>query len=345
MIKNNVCVVGLGLGGERVAYGFQQKNYSTYLVNGSKQDNKTLTNARNVLVLEGYDGLAGDRNLAFEALKNNKEILRKMQKIEEKVILLCATGGGTTGSGSITHLANICCSMEDKIVCAVLMMPRQDEPIQKRLNAYNAAKELMEIEDMGATILINNESYDDLEKINFHVVNMLDAFFSDDSFSTENNFDDSEKYKMLGDNGVFVISMKCDKDGKTTTQDVIDSLTCKNVFLPINSDGICSHIGIINQKGNRMDEHEIVKAVGNPENIYMGNNGHVNIICVSGLSFPVEYITRLGQSAVKEQKERRDKRKALTLLDDLEDIEIVEETKAKKCNKRRQMSLDLLREL
>ena len=106
MIKKNVFVVGLGLGGSRVGCDFQQKNYGSYLINGSLQD-----------------GLAGDRSLAFEALKNNKDILQKVMSIEEKVILLVATGGGTTGSGCITHLANIICGkLPDKIVCACLMM-------------------------------------------------------------------------------------------------------------------------------------------------------------------------------------------------------------------------------
>ena len=60
MIKDEVFVIGIGLGGENVAYGLQQRNYNSYLINGSKQDNKTLPNAKNVLLLEGYDGLAGD---------------------------------------------------------------------------------------------------------------------------------------------------------------------------------------------------------------------------------------------------------------------------------------------
>ena len=70
MIKKDVFVVGIGLGGSRVGCDFQQKNYDSYLINGSLQDNKTLPDAKNMLVLEGYDGLAGDRSLAFEALKN-----------------------------------------------------------------------------------------------------------------------------------------------------------------------------------------------------------------------------------------------------------------------------------
>lgn len=353
MIKNDVFVVGIGLGGERVGYEFQQRNYPTYLINGSGQDNKTLSEARDVLVLEGYDGLAGDRSLAFKALKNNKSILQKVIDIEEKVILLVATGGGTTGSGCITHLANILCEKcPDKIICTCLMMPRTDEPIKKRLNTYDTAKELMDIPEMGAMIFVNNEACDsDLNKINYNLVNMLDAFFTDDSTSNVSNFDDSEKLKMLSDHGAFVIAMRSDYKAdsqvkKLSTQDMINALTARNIFLPMSNNGAVANIGIINQKENHLDEKEIVKAVGTPENIFMGYNGNVNIVCVSGLDFPTEYIANMGKKALTEQKQRLEKKKVSTLLDDLEELEVEKEVPAKKpVNKRRQVSLDLLNEL
>ena len=34
MIKNDVAVVEMGLGGTKVAYEFQKRNYKTYLING-----------------------------------------------------------------------------------------------------------------------------------------------------------------------------------------------------------------------------------------------------------------------------------------------------------------------
>ena len=356
MIKKDVFVIGIGLGGSRVGCDFQQKNYSSYLINGSSQDNKTLPDAKNVLVLEGYDGLAGDRNLAFEALKMNKDILQKVIQIEEKVILLVATGGGTTGSGCITHLANIICGkLPDKIVCACLMMPKEDEPIQKRLNAYNTAKELMEIPEMGALIFISNEACDsELNKINYNLVNMLDAFFTDESSSNVSNFDDSEKLKMLSDHGAFVIAMRSDKADpqdsnkikRVSSQDMVNALTAKNIFLPVNNDVIVAHIGIINQKDNHIDEKEIVTAIGVPENIFIGNNGNVNIVCASGLGFPTEYIANMGKKAINEQKQRLEKKKSFDILDDLEELEVEAEVPTKKLvNKRRQVSLDLLREL
>lgn len=169
------------------------------------------------------------------------------------------------------------------------------------------------------------------------------------SSASGSNFDDSEKMKMLSDHGAFVISMLSDnkaENNRVNTQDIINALTAKNIFLPINNDGIVANIGIINQKDNHIDEHEIVNAIGTPENIFVGNNGNVNIACASGLGFPIEYISNLGRKAVEEQKERIQKRKAFSVLDDLEELqECTEEPVHKETSKRRQISLDLLREL
>ena len=265
MLKDSTAVIGLGLGGMTVTYEFQERNYLTYSVNGSEQDIKSIPNAKNSMRLEGYDGLAGNRELAYEALKRNKHILKKLKEIEKKINIVIASGGGSSGSGCITFVSEILVQNPDKIVVPVILMPRQDESIQKRLNAYNVAKELMQIEELGAIIFVNNEAYSDLKKINTILVNMLDAFLSDTSYSSGSNFDDSEKMKMLKDNGAFVIAMLSDKNSennKVTTSDMVKALTVKNIFLPINADGIVGNLGIINQGKNKIDEHEIEKAIG-----------------------------------------------------------------------------------
>ena len=235
-------------------------------------------------------------------------------------------------------------------------MPRADEPIKKRLNAYDTAKELIDIPEIGSIIFVNNEACNsDLNKINYNLVNMLDAFFTDDSSSSVSNFDDSEKLKMLSDHGAFVIAMRSDyktntqeenNGKKVTTQDMINALTAKNIFLPVGTDGIVAHIGIINQKDNHIDEKEIEKAIGIPENIFTGNNGNVNIVCASGLGFPIEYISNMGRKAIEEQKQRIEKKKSSNFLEDLEELEPETEIPVKKpANRRRQVSLDLLCEL
>ena len=347
MLKDKTTVIGIGLAGETVGLDFQIRNYTSYLMNGSTQDNQTLTGAKNVMVLEGYDGLAGDRSLALEALKKNAPILKKLSEIENQIVICIASGGGSTGSGTIPYICDIV-SKPSNIVVAILLMPRPDEPIQKRLNAYNAAKELMDTESIGAIIFVDNAAYPELKKVNAMLVNMLDAFLTDTSSSSGSNFDDSEKMKMLKEHGAFVLAMLSDnKNGKTTSQDMVTALTAKNIFLPINNDGVVGNIGIINQKGNKIDEHELIKAIGVPENVFVGNNGRVNIACASGLGYPVEYITKLGKSAVEEQKKRMEKRESLSTLDDLgiDEIEVPEIPKKKTSGKRKQITWDFINSL
>ena len=119
------------------------------------------------------------------------------------------------------------------------------------------------------------------------------------------------------------------------------------VDYPINNDGVVGNIGIINQKGNKIDEHELIKAIGVPENVFVGNNGRVNIACASGLGYPVEYITKLGKSAVEEQKKRMKKRESLSTLDDLgmDNIEVPEIPKKKIPGKRKQITWDFINSL
>lgn len=150
MLKNDVAVVGAGLGGATVAYGLQQKNYRAYLINGSEQDNRTIPDAKNVLILEGYDGLAGDRSLALEALQRNKQILKTISEIEQKIVLCVASGGGSTGSGNLPYICDILAADSERIVVPIVLMPRKDEPIQKRLNAYNLAKDMSMIKERAA---------------------------------------------------------------------------------------------------------------------------------------------------------------------------------------------------
>lgn len=350
MIKEQVQIIGLGLGGETIAYELQKKNYSTFLINGSAQDNNTLpADARNVFTLEGYDGLAGERDLALEALKNNKAIIKKLVEIDKDIIFVIATGGGTTGSGCIPHICNILCNNPDKIVCPVIALPKKNEPERKLRNAYETLREILEIEELGATILINNEAKNgDLAKINREFAETIDLFLSDNSSSFGSNFDNSEKRRMLKDNGMFVISQfrRCGNI-KLTTQQAISDIS-NNIYLPITEDDLVGNIGILTQDGVDIDIQEITKAFGKPENIFIGNKAKSNILCMSGLAFPSTYIANLGKKAIKEQQERLAKKRKVSLLDELdfEDDNVrVKRTNSNSSSRKSKVSLELLQNL
>ena len=59
------------------------------LLTAQDRTTKQFPEAKNILVLKGYDGLAGDRRLAFKALKNNKDILQKIfVKVENYKVMI-----------------------------------------------------------------------------------------------------------------------------------------------------------------------------------------------------------------------------------------------------------------
>lgn len=146
MLKDSTAVIGLGLGGMTVTYEFQERNYLTYSVNGSEQDIKSIPNAKNSMRLEGYDGLAGNRELAYEALKRNKHILKKLKEIEKKINIVIASGGGSSGSGCITFVSEILVQNPDKIVVPVILMPRQDNAESRSIIVKPYNQPFMEID-------------------------------------------------------------------------------------------------------------------------------------------------------------------------------------------------------
>lgn len=122
MLKDKTTAIGIGLAGETVGLEFQIRNYTSYLMNGSTQDNQTLTGAKNVMVLEGYDGLAGDRSLALEALKKNAPILKKLSEIENQIVICIASGGGSTGSGTISSSGELRSKAKMKIISSIVAL-------------------------------------------------------------------------------------------------------------------------------------------------------------------------------------------------------------------------------
>lgn len=98
--------------------------------------------------------------------------------------------------------------------------------------------------------------------------------------------------------GIFTYYVMKSKDG-------IEKLLTDNIFAPLQKDRVCNNIGVIHKDKNDVDIDIIVAEVGKPLNISEGWGGKCTLIAVSGMSFPVDHIQRLGKLAVDGQKERQ----------------------------------------
>jgi len=322
MLKDKVAFIGLGACGSNIALLFQKKNYHTLFINGSEQDNKALSGARNILKLKGFDGCGGDRQKAEEALASNLEIIGEIKKIKEPIIYLVFSTAGSTGSGLAPIMCDVITELNEqeglgKIVCCIAVLPKRNEALQKHINAYNCIKELSEKDNIGSCILVDNNKLDNLSKINSTLVATLDMFFTEESYSVKGNVDLSERMKMIEQNGMFLLSAVC--NGKAKGLELLESLFQKNIFAPIEPDAVVEYMAVINSLDEGIDVDAIIKAVGIPQNIFQGYGAKKTITILSGLSFPITYLTEIKENAEEKYKERMEHRddgrklKALTL--------------------------------
>ncbi len=311
MLKDKVSFIGLGACGSNIALLFQKKNYHTLFINGSEQDNRALTGARNILKLKGFDGCGGDREKAEEALANNLEVLEEIKKIKEKVIYLVFSTAGSTGSGLAPIMCDILKELNeeecfDKTICCIAVLPKRTEALQKHINAYNCIKEISE-RDIGSCILVDNNKMDSLEKINSTLVSTLDLFFKEDSFSAKGNVDMSERLLMISQRGVFHVSAVC--NGKAKGVGLLESIFTKNIYAPLEPDAVIEYLAVINSLEEGVDVDAIIKATGIPQNIFSGYGAKKTITVLSGLSFPITYLSEIRENAEERYKERMERKK------------------------------------
>ena len=195
-LKDKSRFLGLGCyGGKQAKEFIATLGYKGEAANGSEQDLKALGNIPKYH-LQHFDGFGGHRDRALDCLAENSEFMDFVENIEEEIVFIIFGGGGSTGSGCATIIAEMLLQEKNedgqpkKIVCPVIALPSLDEPIAKHRNAYQAVQELQELDGLGATFFINNNVGKDYATINSTFTKLLDTFLTNDSYGEINNFDD-----------------------------------------------------------------------------------------------------------------------------------------------------------
>lgn len=322
-LKEKCRMLGLGCYGGKQAKEFIALGYKGDAANGSEQDLKALGDIPKFR-LEGFDGFGGHRERAEDCLVQNSAFIDFIENIKEEIVFVFFGGGGSTGSGCATIVTEMLLAQDEesnKIVCPVIALPSQDEPIAKHRNAYQAVVELQELEGLGATFFINNDSGKDYASLNSTFTKFLDTFLTNDSYGDINNFDESERLEMLKDSGMMVISLMGAKDNQSLDQVLLlQKLTKDGIFAPIESNKICENIAIIHAGRNNSDieKDSIIAEVGKPKNVFEGYNGRSTLVAVSGLDYPVSYVAKLGEMAKSAYEERQRDRKHVRKLGSLD---------------------------
>lgn len=142
-LKDKSRFLGLGCYGGKQLRDFIALGYKGEAANGSEQDLKALGNIPKYH-LQHFDGFGGHRDRALDCLAENSEFMDFVENIEEEIVFILFGGGGSTGSGCATIVAEMLLQERDEdgqpknIVCPVIALPSLDEPIAKHRNAYQA---------------------------------------------------------------------------------------------------------------------------------------------------------------------------------------------------------------
>ena len=140
---------------------------------------------------------------------------------------------------------------------------------------------------------------------------------------------------MIATPGNFILSVL--GNDKANEESVIERLTTNNIFAPMQKDGRCEYVCIINNSNKGIKKEEIIKLVGTPRRTFEGFGSDKVITVVCGLSFPFDHLNNIKFIAKQKHDERQNAIKtAPTAI--LEDIDFEEETASKPVEKEKKVN-------
>lgn len=344
-LNKDIAFVGIGGCGTNIAFLFEKAGYTAIHINSSAQDESAIKGAKVVKHLKGFNGCAGDRRLAAKAMAKNIEIVDELLELEEEFIFIIFGAGGGTGSGIAPVLASMLCEEsaekgKKKTVCSICVLPGKDEDLGFHQNAYNACKELLEIEEMGSVMFVDNNRHEKKLALNTQVFNLFDAFIANNSVSAIGNVDEEEKRTILRSHGNMVMcNLPADK---ANTEKVVEVMTTDNIFAPIEQDGTVEYIAVINSDNKGIKKDVLTSVFGVPKRTFTGYGSKDTVVAASGLSFPFGHVRKLAELAKEKNKERQTGRKEVNNC--LEDLQLDDEP-VKTVQKKKRSSRELLLEL
>ena len=278
-------IIGIGACGSNIANLFESKGYSTVYVNSSMEDLNSIKGIHK-LHLAGAEGAAKDRKKVLQlAMESFGDIVQKIENIitQQYVVVIFSAGGGT-GSGLSTPMLRYL-SQIGKICIPVVVLPNNDiESAKACENAYNACVELMSIQGIGATFLLDNLRNDKFV-INSKFVCELDSFINLKNSSMYGNIDMAERKQMLSCPGVAVIG-KLSK-ARSTAPEIIEALH-NGIYAEIESK-TAYYLGI-STSNKSLETNNIVSALGGVYDTFLGISEATTIAIVTGLQWPQKRI-------------------------------------------------------
>lgn len=343
-MKKEIGFVAIGQAGGNIGKLFEKMGYTVLYINTSEEDLKTLTEASHKFHLEGGDGCNKDRTKAKKLLaKNIEKVMKEVSgKVPQKLVFTIFSAGGGTGSGIGPMLTAILEQDMDKTVGAITILPDERESVKAHVNAWDCVRELADIEEIGASFFIDNNSGKGKLKLNEIFVRLLDDFISipEKKASVLGNIDRAEIKEVLSAKGAAIISRTSRQD--TATARVIEHLR-KGIFAELDEVKAVKYMAVLAAGSQASINLQTLQAeFGIAYDIFQGFEGEQTICCLSGLRFPFSRMEKIKGKAIENQKAVVSSLNAVNVNPMSEGLDLF--TQVKKPEKKKGSSRDLLKQ-
>jgi cell division GTPase FtsZ len=278
-MRENFGILGLGAAGSNIANLFEGKGYTTMYINTSTEDLGVIKGVHKIAI--PGEGAAKDRKRVLQlAMESFGDIVQKIESvITQRYVVVIYSAGGGTGSGLSTPILKYLTQI-GKICIPVMILPDGRSSAKVNENAYNASVELMSLQGLGATFLLDN-SRGDKFAINSRFVCELDSFINLQNSSVHGNIDKAERKQMLSCPGVAVIG-KLSK-ARSTAPEIIEALH-NGIYAEIEAKS-CYYLGI-STSNKSLDTNSIVDSIGGAYDTFLGFSEATTLAIITGLKFP-----------------------------------------------------------
>lgn len=280
-------VLALGQCGGNIGVEFEKLGYSVVFLNTSKEDLASIKGTHKIAI-PNADGAAKDRKRVLQlASEHIVDIADRITSILTQKYVICTfSAGGGTGSGLsiplLTYLSQI-----GKVCIPVAVLPDEAHESAKSCeNSYNVCAELMSIQGIGATFLLDNSRCEKFA-INGRFAKELDTFICLKNSSIYGNIDVAERKQILSCPGIAVIG-KLSKT-KSTASEIIQGLY-NGIYTEIDSK-TAMYLGI-STSNRSLDTNSITKEFSGIYDVFLGISEATTIAIVSGLQWPMKRIER-----------------------------------------------------
>lgn len=280
-------VLALGQCGGNIGIEFEKLGYTTVYINTSKEDLSTIKGAHKIHI-PNADGAAKDRKRVLKlAAEHIGDIVEKITTILSQKYIICTfSASGGTGSGLSIPLMTYLTQIGRVCIPAVVLPDHLIESAKACENAYNACAELIAINGLGATFLLDNARGDKFA-INGRFARELDSFINLKNSSVYGVIDPAERKQILTCSGVANM-VKLSKT-KSTASEVIQGLS-ENIYAPVEAQ--IARYFALSTSNKGLDAQDILRAYKGVYDVFTGISEATTIAVLAGLQWPIKRIER-----------------------------------------------------